>query len=257
MFVISDRWRRRATRSVTVRAHAGGACQRRGPALAQQAPAGLRAAGTGRVAPRAIGAGGACPVGRSRGPAPPIGVLVAWRAPDGPARLGQPSPVVWRTRRSSNPAAGRHLPSMHRHARRHLPTVMRGSELSTVRRKASDLLVAVALLHGADHLVGGYVEHDARVGGVVASVVSGLPSRRPGQRRELLRRVRIGASGRQLPPRTYRTTFTSLPGTTMTLRGSTPSIRAAIRASAIAAAFTSSRFAAAGTVTRARTLPFT
>jgi len=42
--------------------NAGGACQRRDSALAQQAPAGFRAAGTGRVAPRAIGAGGAFPV---------------------------------------------------------------------------------------------------------------------------------------------------------------------------------------------------
>ena len=92
----------------------------------------------------------------------------------------------------------------------------------TVSRKASDLLVALALVHGADHLAGSQVVQDPRVpGNVVAVVVGGLPYRNPGQNRGL-RRTRFEANTRRIPPRTPAA-----------------AIRAAIRSSAIAAAFTS------------------
>jgi hypothetical protein len=126
-----------------------------------------------------------------------------------------------------------------------------------VRRTASDLLVAVALLHGADHLAGTYAVQDQRAPGGVIAVVSGkLPLRKSGQNRQL-RKTRLEADTRKLPPRVYSTTFTSRPGTTMTLRGSVPSTRAAIRSSASAASRTWSWFADAGTVTRDRSLPLT
>ncbi|HEV7650654.1 MAG TPA: hypothetical protein VGP26_21110 [Actinophytocola sp.] len=94
-----------------------------------------------------------------------------------------------------------------------------------MRRTASDLLVALALVHGADHLAGGQVVQDQRApGGVVAVVSGGLPSRRPGPNRQL-RRTRFDANTRRIPPRTPAA-----------------AIRAAIRSSAIAAAFTSPWF---------------
>lgn len=251
MFVISDRWHRRDSGGVIVRAQRRRSMPASGSGLAQQAPAGFRAAGTGRVAPRAIGAGGACPRLPQPSPAHPrSGCHGDWRALDGDPPPGQPVPVV-----ANAPfielTAGRRPLSRCGLPVAAYPTVMRGSAL-TVRRKASDLLVAVALVHGADHLAGGYVQHDARVGGVVAAVVSGLPTRHPGQRRQNLRRVRIGAAARQFPPRVYRTTYTGRSGTTMTYQATYParSIRAAIRSSAIAAAFTSPWFTETGTMTR-------
>jgi hypothetical protein len=221
----------------------------RSPTPAEHASVGIRprSAGTGRISRRRY---------RSRSPPsdrcrrrvsrlpqpspahPRPGCCDDWRALDAPpwaTRFG-----CWRTRRSSNqrrvadPSWGSGMPVAA------CPIVMRGSAL-TVRRKASDLLVAVALVHGADHLAGGYVQHDARVGGVVAAVVSGLPTRHPGQRRQHLRRVRIGAAGRQVPPRVYRATFSGRPGTTVIYPAR--SIRAAVRSSAIAAAFTRPWFA--------------
>jgi len=83
-------------------------------------------------------------------------------------------------------------------------------------------MVALALVHGADHLAGGQVVQDQRApGGVVAVVASGLPYRNPGQNRGL-RRTRFEANTRRIPPRTPA-----------------QAIRAAIRSSAIAAAFNS------------------
>jgi hypothetical protein len=95
----------------------------------------------------------------------------------------------------------------------------------TVRRTAGDLLVALALVHGADHLAGGQVVQDPRVpGNVVAVVTGGLPYRNPGQNRGL-RRTKLEADTRRIPPRSPSAV-----------------IRAAIRSSTIAAAFTSPWF---------------
>jgi len=96
----------------------------------------------------------------------------------------------------------------------------------TVRRTASDLLVALALVHGADHLAGGQVVQDPRVpGNVVAVVQGGLPYRNPSRNRGGLRRTRFEANTRRIPPRTPAAV-----------------IRAAIHSSTIAAAFSSPWF---------------
>jgi hypothetical protein len=66
----------------------------------------------------------------------------------------------------------------------------------TVRRKASDLLVAISLLHGADHLAGNYIQQDVRSGGIVPAVQGSLASRRPGQRRQDPRRTPLRTTAR-------------------------------------------------------------
>ena len=81
----------------------------------------------------------------------------------------------------------------------------------TASKTASDLLVAVALLHGADLLAGGQVAQEQRApGGVVSAVVKGLPSQNPRQGRQL-RRTRFDANTRRIPSRVYWATFVSRP----------------------------------------------
>jgi hypothetical protein len=70
----------------------------------------------------------------------------------------------------------------------------------TVRRKASDLLVAISLLHGADHLAGNYVQQDIRNGGIVPAVQGSLASRRSGQRRQDPRRAQLRMPARPTRP---------------------------------------------------------
>lgn len=65
-----------------------------------------------------------------------------------------------------------------------------------VRRAASDLLVAISLLHGADHLAGTYVQQDVRNGGIVPAVQGSVASRRPGQRRQDSNRTSNRATAR-------------------------------------------------------------
>lgn len=104
-----------------------------------------------------------------------------------------------------------------------------------MRRQASDLLVAVALLHGADHLAGGQVIQDQRApGGVVAAVVKGLPFQSQRNNRQL-RRTKFEANTRRMPPRVYWATFIGRPGASVSVRGSLPrnaSSGAAARSSA-------------------------